>query len=233
VVAVAPAETQAEPGAQFTVDYTVNAAPSPPGIGGYVLAVSFDPAVLELLSISDAGFVTGGEIIVLCSPANIDNDAGIGVLACVPVPLFGAPGVEATTPTVFATSQFRAKQVGTSVLSLDGTYLQDPNGVRLDPSLIGGTVVVSAPQAPGEPTLTATSPAEAPSPTVAPEPAAPTVTAASTDGTAGTLSNVTGPTVGSGPGAVRPVLSAAYAAAAAGAGLIATGLTTAARRRRK
>ena len=87
-ISVSPASVQVRPGDDVAIDYLVGDVGPLPGIGGYVLSVRFDPAVLELVTLLDGGFVTGGDNVVICGPTAIDNDAGIGVLFCAAVPLF-------------------------------------------------------------------------------------------------------------------------------------------------
>ena len=142
-ISVSPASVQVRPGDDVAIDYLVGDVGPLPGIGGYVLSVRFDPAVLELVTLLDGGFVTGGDNVVICGPTAIDNDAGIGVLFCAAVPLFGAPGVSTTQPVVLARSLFRARAPGMSVIDLEGTYLQGPNSEAIASTLSNGSVTVS------------------------------------------------------------------------------------------
>lgn len=249
-ISVSPASVQIRPGDDVAIDYLVGDVGPLPGIGGYVLSVRFDPAVLELVTLLDGGFVTGGDNVVICGPTAIDNDAGIGVLFCAAVPLFGAPGVSTTQPVVLARSLFRARAPGMSVIDLEGTYLQGPNSEAIASTLSNGSVTVSpreeqvaatATAAPPTATSTASVAGAVPTATAtaaATVPAVLTRTSAtpessSTKRAAGTLSNVDAPRAGSGTTDDSELMRWVTGIVVAGAGMLGLGGWAAMRFRRR
>lgn len=212
-ITVAPGAKTATIGEDFSLDYDVANVATSPGIGGYVIAVRFDPAILQMTALTDAEFVTKGQNIVFCDAASIDNSAGTAAIGCVPVPLFGAPGVSTTAPRALARSTFHAKAAGTSAIDITDSTLESPSETNITSALTNGSVTVS-----GASAQATTTPAPAPSPTVAPptqapvatetELAAPTSTpppttiaaaqVVSTKPSGGALSNVVVPQTGSG-----------------------------------
>lgn len=245
-ISVSPASVQVRPGDDVAIDYLVGDVGPLPGIGGYVLSVRFDPAVLELVTLLDGGFVTGGDNVVICGPTAIDNDAGIGVLFCAAVPLFGAPGVSTTQPVVLARSLFRARAPGMSVIDLEGTYLQGPNSEAIASTLSNGSVTVSPREEQVAATATAAPPTATSTASVAG--AAPTATAtvpavltrtsatpesSSTKPAAGTLSNVDAPRAGSGATDDSELMWWVTGIVVAGAGMLGLGGWAAMRFRRR
>lgn len=245
-ISVSPASVQVRPGDDVAIDYLVGDVGPLPGIGGYVLSVRFDPAVLELVTLLDGGFVTGGDNVVICGPTAIDNDAGIGVLFCAAVPLFGAPGVSTTQPVVLARSLFRARAPGMSVIDLEGTYLQGPNSEAIASTLSNGSVTVSPREEQVAATATAAPPTATSTASVAG--AAPTATAtvpavltrtsatpesSSTKRAAGTLSNVDAPRAGSGATDDSELMWWVTGIVVAGAGMLGLGGWAAMRFRRR
>ncbi len=199
-IATAPAAMTADVGQSFTLEYTVDDVPADPGAAGYAVAVAFDPAVLEMVSIVDTGFITSGDNIVVCGPPQIDNAAGSAVAFCAPIPLFGAPGLAAETPTAIARSTFRAKAPGASSISLAGSYLLSPANVQIPAQLAGGSVTVataSTATVTATPVVSAT-PTTAPA-TSTPDPSpAPVLTRAVSTNTPGeTFTSVEAPVTGS------------------------------------
>lgn len=245
-ISVSPASVQVEPGDDVAIDYLVGDVAPLPGIGGYVLSVRFDPAVVELVTLVDGGFATGGDNVVICGPTAIDNDLGIGVLFCAAVPIFGAPGVSTAQPVVLARSLFRAKAPGMSVIDLEGTYLQGPNSEAIASTLTNGSVTVSpreeqvaatATAAPPTATSTATAAGVAPTATATVQ-AVLTRTSATPEGSstkpaAGTLSNVDVPRAGSGATDEREPVWWLAGAVVAGAGMLGLGGWAAIRFRRR
>ncbi len=136
-------------------------------LGGYDLWVFFNPAVVQMTGLTDAGFVTANPTnIVVCNTPVIDNTAGSGNLSCATVPVFGTPGpgVSTTTAVALAHATFNAAANGTSGLALSNvstaTTLQDPLGVDITPIVLGAgsiTVGSSTPTPTATPTATATS----------------------------------------------------------------------------
>lgn len=205
-IAVSPATATASEGADLPLDISAANIPTAPGLGGYLIVLKWDPAVLELTSIADSGWVTGGGIIVVCSAPTIDNAAGTADADCTPVVAFGA-GVSTTEPHVLAQAVFHAKAPGTTAIDLTGSTLSNPSGVELISTLSGGSVTVAAPPPSATPSPIATATAK---PTGTPPTASPTATPVaqatsapasatpSTKPTEGALSKVEAPPTGSG-----------------------------------
>lgn len=157
-VAFAPASSTAAAGASVAVDVTVANVAASPGLGGYTISMSFNPAVVRLASFADSGFVTSGQLIVICGPAQIDNVAGTAQAMCTPIQIFGAPGMSTSSPVALLHASFTALAPGTSPLSLDGSTLKDPTGATIAATFGSGAITVSAPaqDAPSpQPTATA------------------------------------------------------------------------------
>jgi len=75
-LAFAPSSSTANVGATILLDVTVANVAASPGLGGYDISLTFNPAVVRLETLTDAGLLTGGSNIVICVPAQIDNVAG-------------------------------------------------------------------------------------------------------------------------------------------------------------
>jgi LPXTG-motif cell wall-anchored protein len=139
-IAVTPAAVNAGPGEEFGVDYTVaNAA----NIGGYTLTVRWDPAILEMRSMVDSGFVETGGSIVLCGNAQIDNAGGVASTFCTTIFALG-PGVDAPGATVIASSVFLAKAAGETELAIGESDLSDTAGTEIASVTADGRVTVAA-----------------------------------------------------------------------------------------
>lgn len=226
-VAVAPSSARVAVGGDLSVDFTVADVSDAPGIGGYALHVAWDPAILDMTSIDDAGFVTSGENIVICVPAAIDNAAGRATLDCIPLPFLAAPGVATAAPRAFARSGFHARAAGVTMLNLAGTFISSPGGEQLDASLGQGTVTVeSAATPPAGPTAAVPAGGGASPPTPVSAAAGQTNSArSSTNGAGQTLGTVGIPQTGAGPQSHRNlVLSTVISLAVSGAALVTLGL---------
>lgn len=142
---VSPASTRVGVGSDVTLDIDAAGIGSP-GIGGYVVTLSWDPSIASLTSLTDAGWVTGGLLIVFCSTATIDNTLGIASLDCTPLPLFGEPGVTTTAPHVMAQAVFHGESSGFTAITLDGpnTTLLDNVGDPLASTISNGSLRVMA-----------------------------------------------------------------------------------------
>jgi hypothetical protein len=123
-VSVSPATAAAMVGADFTLDIDA-ANVSPPGLGGYVIVVQWNPAILTLRSLSDSGWVTSGQVFVLCTTPTINNTAGYAELDCTPIFGFGS-GVTTSAPHALAYAVFHANAPGTTAIDLTGSELLDP-----------------------------------------------------------------------------------------------------------
>jgi hypothetical protein len=212
VLAVAPASSSVAVGQEFDLDVTVDDVDEFPGLGGYVVAMRYDPNVLELLIMADTGYVSGGENIVLCGTPEIDNAQGLAATFCQALPLFPAPGLATTDAVALVTTRFRAKAAGVSSIDLTDSYLESPQRVQIGATLFAGSVEVTAPaQSTATPRPTATTTPQpsataagtataaataALSPVAATPGGAPTAT--STNGGGATLSRVEVPPAGTG-----------------------------------
>ncbi len=205
-------------GSSLPVDITVANIPADPGLGGYSLALAFNPAVVRLDSLTDSGFVTSGQNIVICTGATIDNAAGTATLSCTAIPLFGQPGMSTTAPVALLHETFTALAPGTSALSLAGTTLQAPAGADLAAALSDGSIQVTA----------AASPAPATATTVAASTATPGVSATPTAPATATVAAATPTTAVTTPAASptpsRGSLGLPQAGSEAGGGSSRTGL---------
>jgi hypothetical protein len=195
-VDVAPTPVVVQPGDVFSVEYRAASVPANPGIGGYVLSVQWNPAMLEMTSFTDSGWVTGGNNIVICGAPIIDNSLGQGVLFCATVPLIFGPGVSTSAPRALASSSFRALAPGITVLDLTGSTLEGPAREPIPATLTNGSATVEAPA-----TSTPVPVGETPTVVVSsPSPIVPGATElvppGSTIGDPATLSNIGPPRVG-------------------------------------
>ncbi len=212
-VAVSPASANAVVGGDVTLDFTVDAVGAP-GLGGYLIVLKWDPAILSLTSFDDSGWVTGGNIIVVCDPPTIDNAAGLASLDCSPLLAFGS-GVTTTTTQNLAQAVFHAKAAGTTPIDITGSNLLNPSAVEVAATLASGTVNVAvAPTSTPGPTTATVAATGTPvgSPTAPTTPTSPSngvptaattsrnVISDSTNVAGATLSNVEAPRAGSGDG---------------------------------
>ena len=138
-----PASASVATGSNVNVNITVGSVTN---LGGYDVSLQFNPALVRLTSLTDAGFVTSGGNIVACNPATINNTAGTGTLSCATVSPFGSPGpgVSSVSPTPLVRAAFSGVAAGSSPLTLTGSALQDPTGAPIVSTLGTGTVQVSA-----------------------------------------------------------------------------------------
>jgi hypothetical protein len=147
-LAVSPAAVSAVTGDDIGIDITAANVPAQPGAGGYLVVLKWDPAVLSLTSLVDAGWVTSGQIVVVYTNATIDNAAGGAEADCTPVIGFGA-GVSTVAPHVLAHAIFHAKAPGSSAIELGGadppSSLLNPSNSDIATTLVNGSITVSAP----------------------------------------------------------------------------------------
>jgi hypothetical protein len=141
-MSVASATASTGVGGGITLDVTA-ANVSAPGLGGYVIILTWDPAVLTMISLTDSGWVTGGNIIVICTTPTIDNTAGTAELDCTPIYGFGS-GVTTSGPQALAQAVFHANALGTTAVDLTGSILLDPLNVAIQTTtLTSGSVMVT------------------------------------------------------------------------------------------
>lgn len=137
-------------GGNVNLDLTVASVTD---LGGYDLALQFNPALVHLVSLSDSGFVANPPSgnLVTCVPATIDNTAGTATKTCTtllsaalgpPVP---GTGVSTVAATALMHAQFTGVAAGGASLTLTGTTLQGPTGTNISVTLgTGGITVTSA-----------------------------------------------------------------------------------------
>src|SRR5437868_1784629 len=141
-LAFSPPSATIAVGSEVNVDISVADVDAQPGLGGYDIALSFDPAVVHLTSLVDSGLVTQGQNIVICNPASIDNAAGTATASCGTLPLFGTPGAAAGAPAPLLHAVFSGQSPGTTALRLDGSVLEDPVGGSLAVNVAPGSITV-------------------------------------------------------------------------------------------
>jgi hypothetical protein len=153
-LAFAPASATGPVGSTLNVDITVANVDPTPGLGGYSITLTFDPAIVHIASLQDSGFITSGQNIVICSTGALDNTAGTATAGCTAIPLFGAPGVSTAAPVALLHASFSGVAPGTSALSLAGSTLTAPDGTAIAAAATGGSVTVSS-GGPSAPSVTA------------------------------------------------------------------------------
>ncbi len=142
-IAVSPATANATVGDDVALDITAANVPVFPGLGGYLILLEWNPAVLTLTSLTDSGWVTSGQIVVICTTPAIDNVAGNASADCTPV--FGVPpGVSTSAPRALAQAVFHPAGPGSTAINLTGSNLLDPSNVVITSTLTGGSVTVSS-----------------------------------------------------------------------------------------
>lgn len=146
-LAFSPSSSSVAAGGNVAVDITVANVSN---LGGYDVHLQFNPAIVHVASLTDAGFVTGGGNIVVCNPATIDNSAGTATDSCSTVPIFGtpAPGVSTVSPKALMHTSFTGMAPSTSSLTLTvgttDTTLEDPNSNPIAVKLGSGSITVTA-----------------------------------------------------------------------------------------
>lgn len=138
-----PISSTAAVGATVSRDITVTGIAADPGLGGYDISVDWDPAIVQLDSLSDTGFLASSGNVMICPPASISNATGTAEASCTTLPLFNGPGVSASEPTALLRASFTAKAAGTSQLHLHGT-LSSPSNAAIAAAFVDGTIQVEA-----------------------------------------------------------------------------------------
>src|SRR5437868_9539760 len=141
-LAFSPPSATIAVGSDVNVDISVADVDAQPGLGGYDIALSFDPAVVHLTSLVDSGLVTQGQNIVICNPASIDNAAGTARASCGTLPIFGFPGVAVAAAAPLMHAVVSAQAAGSTTLSLAGSVLEDPAGESVTATLVAGSITV-------------------------------------------------------------------------------------------
>ncbi len=128
----------------FEVRILVDNVTTEEGLGGYTLALSYDPAVVHALEVTDSGLIEGGENVFLCPASAIDNDAGQLGHLCLTVVIIPEPGPQVEREEVLATVQFEPVGEGTTVLDIGQSSLINPQGDDLGPATVNGQVTVGS-----------------------------------------------------------------------------------------
>jgi len=158
-----PAQTVGLADGPFEVRLMVDDVATDEGLGGYTLAVAYDPAVVRGVAIEDSGYVSSTDNPVLCPATGIDNDAGRLAHFCFTIPVFFQPGPRTSEPRVLARVTFEPVGEGTTTLDIGESSIADPEGNQLPAARAHGEVTVGGGPggpgtAPGEATSDATAP---------------------------------------------------------------------------
>ena len=154
-------------GSSASIDIQIDDVTNPGSLGGYEMAVTFDPAVVEVATdaegepiISHSSFMTSTGAALECSHPVLDNPAGTVGFRCRTVSNPSGTGPRTDHPLTPASVSLTAVGVGTSVLSLapSATRAWDPEGVDLRVSLVNAAVSVQSPVRQPETERTTTQP---------------------------------------------------------------------------
>jgi len=143
ILSVDPASQIVELGAgPFEVSLMVSNVTTPDGLGGYTLAMAYDPSVINGLAITDSGFVNSVGAQAICPSSGIDNDTGILAHFCFTIPLIPEPGPTASGPQALVNISFEAVGEGTSIIDIAESAIIDPQGNVLAATTSNGQVTV-------------------------------------------------------------------------------------------
>ncbi|MBI4571261.1 MAG: hypothetical protein HY723_04870 [Chloroflexi bacterium] len=147
-LAIDPPDLAIEPSSgPFEVRVLVQGVTEEPGLGGYALALAFDPDVLRAVSVVDGGLLEESGNPATCPASATDNDAGQLAHFCLSIPIFGETGVLADAPQVLAVVTFEPVGEGATTLDLTDSSLVDPQGGNLSTATANGRVTVGDPAA--------------------------------------------------------------------------------------
>jgi hypothetical protein len=139
-LSVNPAESHAQVGATFTINFRVSDVS---GLHGWQLELWFDPEILEAVGVSEGDFLKSAGTTLFLGESNINNEAGVvGPIGSV---LFVAEN-GASGSGVLATLTFRAEAEGSSGLVLENTTLLDSEGSSIAHAAENGSFSTSPPQ---------------------------------------------------------------------------------------
>ena len=143
ILSVDPASQTVEPGTgPFEVRFMVENVTSQQGLGGYTLAMAYDPTILRGLAITDSGFLQSTDSLVICPASAIDNDAGELAHFCLTIPLLSQTGPQARDAQVLASVSFEPIREGATTLDITEASITDPNGNVLAATTTNGQVTV-------------------------------------------------------------------------------------------
>jgi hypothetical protein len=142
-LSIDPPTLSIEPGSgPLEVRVLVSGVTQEPGLGGYALALTFDPAVLRAVSVVDSGLLEETGNPVTCPASATDNDAGQLALFCLAAPIFGENGVLAGEAELLATITFEPVAAGMTALDISESSISDPQGNALAATTSNGSVAV-------------------------------------------------------------------------------------------
>jgi hypothetical protein len=143
-IAVDPPSQSVAVGESFDVRVQVDDVQAPQGLGGYTLALNYDPSVVHARTITDSGFVASTGNSTICPATGIDNDAGQLAHFCFTLPILAEPGPQTSEPVTLVTVRFEAVAAGTSALDIGQTTIMDLQGAGIDATTANGQVIVGA-----------------------------------------------------------------------------------------
>lgn len=155
LVAIDPAEQAVDPGATFTADVVIEDAAD---LGGYEFRVSYDPTVVQAVSVEEGGYLgSTGRRTFSVSP-EIDNE--VGTVGFAAASMGGSAGPDGSGSLAVVT--FEATGAGTTDLHLHQVFVADTGVGQQSPRLEHGQVTVGSGGAPpDQPTEAATVPPSA------------------------------------------------------------------------
>jgi hypothetical protein len=140
-IGIAPSSTTVQVGDSFSVGITVTDILD---LFDYQLDLSFDPSVLEAVSVSDGGFLTsGGGTSIFGGPLVLTFDNTTGLITILdsllgPVP----PAAGVTGSGSLAVISFNAIAPGVSSLAISNLILESSTGAGIDAAIADGRVLV-------------------------------------------------------------------------------------------
>ena len=143
ILSIDPASQTVELGSgPFEVRFMVENVTSLGGLGGYTLAIAYDPTILRGLAITDSGFLESTDNLVICPASAIDNDAGKLAHFCFTLPILSQIGPQAPGAQVLASVSFEPIREGATTLDITETSITDPSGNVLAATTSNGQVAV-------------------------------------------------------------------------------------------
>ena len=138
----------------FEVRILVDDVTTAQGLGGYTLVMSYDPSVVQALTVANSSFLESTENPVICPASAIDNDAGRLAHLCITVPIIPGAGPQTSEPKVLARITFEPVSEGLTTLDIGESTLIDPDGNELAAVTSNGAVTVgsASPTQPASPT---------------------------------------------------------------------------------
>jgi len=144
----APATSTVGVNANDAVDITVANVTN---MGGYDLSLSWNPAVVQLTSLSDANIWAGHTNVVICDTPSINNTTGQASTGCATFMGFNYNmngGVTTTNALPLLHAAFKGVAPGSSSLDLSGSALQHPDATAITPVTLNAGSITVVPAAP-------------------------------------------------------------------------------------